>query len=84
MLIAPGAIGYLMADRFERMLGTAVASAIASGVVGTLASFHLDASPGACIVLTQAAIFAVVLVLAPKRGLLATRRRVGAAVGARG
>ncbi len=84
MLIAPGAIGYLMADRFERMLGTAVASAVVSGVVGTLFSFHLDASPGACIVLTQAAIFGAVLVLAPKRGLLATRRRVGAAIGARG
>jgi len=75
MLIAPGAIGYLAADRFERMLAAAVASAAVSGAAGVLLSFHLDASPGACIVLTQATIFAVVLVLAPKRGLLAARRR---------
>ncbi len=74
MLIAPGATGYLAADRFERMLAVAVATAVASGVVGTIASFHLDGSTGACIVLTQAALFLAVLVFAPKRGLLAARR----------
>jgi manganese/iron transport system permease protein len=74
MLIAPGATGYLAADRFGRMLVIAVAAAELSSLGGVLLSFHLDASPGACIVLTQAAIFLAALLFAPKRGLL-TRRR---------
>lgn len=74
MLIAPGAIGYLAADRFGRMMAVAVGAAVLSGVGGTLMSFHLDASPGACIILTQAGIFLGVLVLAPKRGIWAIRR----------
>lgn len=77
MLIAPGAIGYLMADRFERMLAAAVGAAVVSGVAGVFLSFHLDASPGACIVLIQTTIFLTSLLLAPKRGLLAQRRRLG-------
>lgn len=75
MLIAPGAIGYLATDRFERMLAIAVLSAVTAGVAGTLVSFHLDASPGACIVLSQTTIFLLVLLGAPKRGLLARRLR---------
>ncbi len=75
MLITPGAIGYLAADRFGRMLAVAVAAATLSASAGTILSFHLDASPGACIILFQAAIFIAVLILAPKRGLFALRRR---------
>ncbi|MGE0420280.1 MAG: metal ABC transporter permease, partial [Acetobacteraceae bacterium] len=74
MLIAPGATGYLMADRFERMLLIATATATLSGVAGTLISFHIDAAPGACIVLAQVSAFLGALLLAPKRGLLASRR----------
>ncbi len=77
MLIAPGATGYLAAGRFGRMMAVAVAAAVLSGVVGTITSFHLDASPGACIILTQAALFVVTLLFAPTRGLLAMRRRLG-------
>jgi len=80
MLITPGAIGYLAADRFGRMQAIAVAAAVLSGVFGTILSFHLDASPGACIILTQAVIFGAVLMLAPKRGLLALRRRIAVPV----
>ena len=75
MLIAPGAIGYLAANRFGTMMAIAVASAVTSGIVGTIVSFHLDASPGACIILTQTAIFLLVLLFAPKRGLLAATMR---------
>lgn len=76
MLIAPGATGYLAAGRFGRMMVVAVAAAVLSGVAGTITSFHLDASPGACIILTQAALFVVALLFAPTRGLLAMRRRL--------
>jgi manganese/iron transport system permease protein len=57
MLIAPGAIAYLLTNRFERMLGTAVAVAVGSCIVGTIASFHIDGSTGPCIVLVQISVF---------------------------
>lgn len=79
MLVTPGCIGYLLTDRFHRMLAIAAASAIASSFFGVYLSFFLNASTGACIVLLQAAIFLVALVFAPKHGLLAAKRVARAA-----
>jgi manganese/iron transport system permease protein len=70
MLIAPGAIAYLLTDNFERMLLIATAVAVASSVIGTIASFHVDGATGACIVLVQAFAFVLAFLFAPKRGLL--------------
>ena len=60
-MVAPGATAYLLTRRFERMLLVAAAVAIASSVLGTLVSFHIDGSTGPCIVLIQTAIFAAAL-----------------------
>ena len=78
MLIAPGATAYLLTDSFERMLVIATAVATVSAAIGTLVSFHLDGATGACIVLTQALVFIVVFLFAPKHGVL-RRSRVLAA-----
>mgnify|MGYP001819362723 FL=1 len=67
MLIAPGAIGYLVTDRFDRMLIVAVVAAVTSCVLGTLISFHIDGATGPTIVLTQAAFFLVAFSLGLKR-----------------
>jgi manganese/iron transport system permease protein len=75
MLVAPGAIAFLLTDRFERMLAIAVVVATASSAFGTLLSFHIDGATGACIVLTQASIFVLAFLFAPKRGLLTSARR---------
>jgi manganese/iron transport system permease protein len=61
MLVAPGATAFLVTRRFEHMLFVATAVAVASSVLGTLASFHINGSTGPCIVLIQAAIFALAL-----------------------
>jgi ABC-type Mn2+/Zn2+ transport system permease subunit len=74
MLVTPGCIAYLLTDRFNRMLWIAVGSAVFSSLFGVYISFFLNASTAACMVLTQALIFLVVLVFAPKHGLLAHRR----------
>ena len=71
MLVAPGATAYLVTRRFERMLVVAAAVAVASSVLGTLVSFHINGSTGPCIVLIQAAIFALALL----RDQLVRRRR---------
>jgi manganese/iron transport system permease protein len=75
MLIAPGATAYLLTDRFERMLPIAVAVAMGSAALGTIVSFHIDASTGAAIVLVQAAVFVLAFLFAPKHGLYAAWRR---------
>jgi manganese/iron transport system permease protein len=74
MLVAPGAIAYLLTDSFERMLLIATAIAVGSSALGTLVSFHIDGATGACIVLIQMAVFLLAFVFAPKRGLLAVRQ----------
>lgn len=75
MLVAPGAIAYLLTDSFERMLIIAAAVAIASSALGTIVSFHIDAATGACIVLVQALAFVAAFLFAPKRGVLVAGRR---------
>ena len=70
MLVAPGAIAYLLTDSFERMLIIAATVAIGSSVLGTLVSFHIDGATGPCIVLLQAAVFLLAFLLAPKHGVL--------------
>lgn len=63
MLIAPGAIGYLLTRQFDRMLMVAAGVATVSSVLGTILSFHLDAATGPCIVLVQAGFFLGALAL---------------------
>ncbi len=74
MLVAPGAIAYLLTDRFERMLVIAATVAIGSSMVGTLVSFHIDGATGPCIVLIQAFVFLLAFFFAPGRGVSAIRR----------
>lgn len=61
MLIAPGAIAFLLTQRFDRMLVIASASAIGTSTAGTILSFHIDAATGPTIVVLQAGLFVVAL-----------------------
>ncbi|CAN1722156.1 Chelated iron transport system membrane protein YfeD [Hyphomicrobium sp. 1Nfss2.1] len=72
MLIAPGATGFLLSDRFGRMLAIAAAIAIGSSIAGTLVSFHIDGATGPCIVLIQMAVFLLAFLFTARGGL---RRR---------
>ncbi len=80
MVVTPGATAYLLADRFERLLGLSVAIGASTGAVGAYASYFLDGATGGIIVALQTAIFLVVFLLAPRHGLLAARRRAAAAL----
>jgi ABC-type Mn2+/Zn2+ transport system permease subunit len=82
MLVTPGCIGFLLAERFSRMMAVSAASAIFSAVAGVYVSFFINASTAACMVLVQTFIFVLALLFAPKRGLLRTHRgsKVAAAV----
>ncbi len=73
MLVTPGCVGFLLADRFSRMQLVAVGCAVFSSLTGVYVSFFINGSTGSCIVLVQSTIFLLALVFAPKRGLLANR-----------
>ncbi|OWJ57826.1 metal ABC transporter permease [Inquilinus limosus] len=70
MLVTPGCIGLLLADRFGRVMVAAVGSAVLSSVLGTLLSFWLDGATGPSIVVVQALLFGLAFLFAPKKGLL--------------
>jgi ABC-type Mn2+/Zn2+ transport system permease subunit len=75
MLVTPAATGQLLVDRFWDLVRVAIAVAIGAAVVGLYLSYYLNVASGASIVLVETVCFAVALVLSPKTGLLARRRR---------
>lgn len=79
MLITPGAIGFLLAKQFGRLSIIAVAAAVSSCVIGTIASFHLDAATGPTIVMVQTAVFVAALAFSQIKA--SYRRRARSAVG---
>jgi len=75
MVITPGATAYLICDRFPRLVSVSVLIGVASSVLGTYLSYFIDGATGGVIVTLQMLIFFVVFIIAPKHGLLASRRK---------
>ena len=57
LLIAPGAIAFLMTRRFEQMIVVSMAVAALCSVVGVYASFFIDSAPAPTIVLLMSIVF---------------------------
>jgi ABC-type Mn2+/Zn2+ transport system permease subunit len=74
MLVTPGATAYLLTDRFGKMIWISTGLGIVTSMLGSYASYFLNGATGGCIVSLQALVFLGVFVLAPKHGLLASRR----------
>jgi manganese/iron transport system permease protein len=62
MLIAPGAIAFLLTKRFGWMLLTAVLVAVVAALAGVYGSFFIDSAPAPTIVLLMTLIFAAAFV----------------------
>ena len=62
MLIAPGAIGFLLTKSFDRMLAVAVGAAVLSCFAGVILSYHLDMATAPLIVVIQGLLFMAALV----------------------
>lgn len=75
MVVTPGATAYLLTDRFPALLVLSVVIGAASGFFGAYISYFLDGATGGIIVLLQTTMFIAAFFLAPKRGMLAARRR---------
>lgn len=74
MLIAPGAIAFLLADRFDRMLWVSVAIAIAASVAGVYLSFFIDSAPAPTIVLLMSVGFVAAFFHARRKAARAEAR----------
>lgn len=72
-LVIPAVVARMLTDSFGRMLILATVIGAACGFVGMNLSYHLDIPSGPMIVLTGAALFAVVFAATGRRGL----RRAG-------
>ena len=59
LLIAPGAIAFLLVRRFSAMLWVSVVVCMASMLMGTYLSFFLDSAPAPTIILILTAVFLV-------------------------
>lgn len=70
LLIAPGAIAFLLTQQFSKMLPIAVGVTMISGVLGVYASFYLDSAPAPTIILILTAIFIAAFI----RSGIVTRR----------
>ncbi|WP_431300077.1 metal ABC transporter permease [Tabrizicola sp. BL-A-41-H6] len=75
LLISPGAIAFLLVRSFGKMLIVAVIVCLASMLIGTWASFHLDSATGPTIILVLTALFIAAFV----RRQILTRRTTRAA-----
>ena len=68
MLIAPGAIAFLLTKRFAVMLGLSVAIAVSASLLGIYASFWLDSAPAPTIVLILTAMFLLAMSAGQRTG----------------
>lgn len=75
MLITPGATAYLLTERFEKMLLISSGFGIVTATLGAYLSYYLNGSTGGCIVTLQTLVFLAVFFLAPKHGLISSRRK---------
>jgi manganese/iron transport system permease protein len=57
LLIAPGAIAFLVTKRFDRMLAVAVGVTLASGFLGVYLSFFIDSAPAPTVILILTIVF---------------------------
>ncbi|WP_400087594.1 metal ABC transporter permease [Yoonia sp. R78084] len=80
LLIAPGAIAFLLTKRFALMLPIAVGVTMFAGLTGVYLSFFLDSAPAPTVILVLTAIFIVAFVRANLKVRRATAT-LGDAVG---
>ncbi len=76
LLIAPGAIAFLLVRRFATMLWVSVLVCMGSMLLGTYASFFLDSAPAPTIVLILTAVFIAAFIRRQRITRRMSRRRV--------
>jgi len=70
MLVTPGATAYLLTRRLFPMMLLSAGIGAFSSLVGLYLSFYLDVASGGAVVLTATAVFLLVFLFVPRRGLV--------------
>lgn len=83
LLVTPAATAYLLSDRLQTMIGLAALFGWTSFLVGYFSAVWINVAPGSAIVVAATLQFLIVLVVAPRYGLLADWWRKRSAVGQR-
>ncbi|MEI5679235.1 MULTISPECIES: metal ABC transporter permease [unclassified Mesorhizobium] len=81
MLIAPGAIAFLLTDRFSRMMLVSIIIAMAASFFGVYLSFFIDSAPAPTIVLLMSMAFIAAFIYSRWKIARAERRQVDAGTG---
>lgn len=76
MLVTPAAAASLLTRRLAHMMFVAASIGIGSSVIGLYASYYLNVSTGASIVLTCTLVFILVLIFSPRDGILTRRKQI--------
>lgn len=71
LLIAPGAIAFLVTRTFKQMMAVAVAVSVASSLSGIYLSFFIDSAPAPTIVLVLTFAFIIAFIITNRRAHLA-------------
>lgn len=74
LLIAPGAIAFLLTREFSNMLVVSMIVAAVSSLAGVYLSFYIDSAPAPTIVLTMTVIFILAFILTSVRAKRATSK----------
>jgi len=76
MLVTPASSAYLLTRRLPNMMLLGALIGAVSSVLGLYLSFYINVASGASIVLVATAIFAIIFVIAPRRGALGSWLRM--------
>ncbi len=77
MLVTPASAAYLLTRRLPNMMLSAAGIGAFSSFIGLYLSYYANVASGPAIVLAETAIFLVVFLIAPDRGLIWSRLREG-------
>jgi manganese/iron transport system permease protein len=67
LLVAPGAVAFLLTRKFEHMVAVAIGIALSCSLTGVYISFFLDSAPAPTIVLLMTLCFIVAFLFSPNR-----------------
>ncbi len=70
MLVTPASSAYLLTRRLPTMMAVSALFGALASIVGLYLSFYINIASGPAIVLTSTAIFMLIFLLAPQRGVL--------------
>ncbi len=78
MLVTPGATAYLLSHRLPSMMAISAGLGALSSLVGLYASYYLNISSGAAIVLVATLFFILAYLFAPERGVVRRKKALSA------